>query len=320
GNGNGSGGGSGTGSTGQASTAQSVGIVDINTVIDFGQGKAAGTGMVLTSNHVVQDSTAISVTVVSTGKTYTAAVVGTDPTDDVAVIQLKDASGLATAKLGDSSKVSVGMAVTAVGNAGGTGGTPSAASGTVSAINQSITASDDNGSNAERLTGMIQVNANIQPGDSGGALYENATGTVIGMNTAASSSSGRFSNTTDTTGFAIPIAKATSIADQIESGTRTSTIHIGYPAFLGVQLASSAQTQSGGATIDGVVSGSAAAKAGLTRGDTITAVDGKAVSSPSGLSTIMTSHRPGDQVKLSYTTSSGQSQTVTLTLGQGPAD
>jgi len=238
----------------------------------------------------------------------------------VAVIQLKDASGLATAKLGDSSKVTVGTAVTAVGNAGGTGGTPTAASGTVSAINQSITASDDNGSNAERLTGMIQVNANIQPGDSGGALYENATGTVIGMNTAASSSSGRFSNAADTTGFAIPIAKATSIADQIESGTRTSTIHIGYPAFLGVRLASSAQTQSGGATIEGVVSGSAADKAGLAAGDTITAVDGTAVSSPSTLSTIMASHRPGDQVKLSYSTSSGQSKSVTVTLGQGPAD
>ncbi|HET6209134.1 MAG TPA: trypsin-like peptidase domain-containing protein, partial [Jatrophihabitans sp.] len=217
--GNGNSGGSGssgsTGSTGAASAAQQVGIVDINTTIDYGQGKAAGTGLVLnsngevlTNNHVVQDSTSLSVTVVSTGKTYTATVLGTDPTDDVAVIQLKDASGLATAKLGDSSEVSVGTAVTAVGNAGGTGGTPTAATGTVSAINQSITASDDNGSNAERLTGMIQVNANIQPGDSGGALYDNATGTVIGMNTAASSASGRFGNTAATTGFAIPIAKA----------------------------------------------------------------------------------------------------------------
>jgi S1-C subfamily serine protease len=331
GNGNGSSGGSGSsgsaGTTGSATAAQQVGIVDINTTIDYGQGKAAGTGIVLssngeilTNNHVVQDSTSLSVTVVSTGKTYSATVVGTDPTDDVAVIQLKDASGLATAKLGDSSKVTVGTPVTAVGNAGGTGGTPAAAAGTVSAINQSITASDDNGSNAERLTGMIQVNADIQPGDSGGALYENAGGTVIGMNTAASSSSGRFGNTAATTGFAIPIAKATGIADQIESGTRTSTIHIGYPAFLGVQLAGSAQSQTGGATISGVVSGSAAAQARQAAADTKTPVHGKAVSSPSGLSTIMASHRPGDQVKLGYTDSSGQSHTLTVTLGQGPAD
>ncbi|HJQ02355.1 MAG TPA: trypsin-like peptidase domain-containing protein [Jatrophihabitans sp.] len=324
GNGNGS---SGAGTTGPASTAQQVGIVDINTTIDYGQGKAAGTGIVLnsngevlTNNHVVQDSTSLSVTVVSTGKTYSATVVGTDPTDDIAVIQLKGASGLATAKLGDSSKVTVGMSVTAVGNAGGTGGTPTAATGTVSAINQSITASDDNGSNAERLTGMIQVNANIQPGDSGGALYENAGGTVIGMNTAASSSSGRFGFSAGTTGFAIPIAKATNIADQIESGNATSTIHIGYPAFLGVRLDGSAASQTGGVTIAGVISGTAAAKAGLGAGDTITAVDGKAISSPTTLSTIMASHRPGDQVTLSYTNSSGQSQTVTVTLGQGPAD
>ena len=277
-------------------------------------------GEILTNNHVVQDSTSLSVTVVSTGKSYSATVVGTDPSDDVAVIQLKDASGLATAKLGDSAKVTVGTAVTAVGNAGGTGGTPTAATGSVSAINQSITASDDNGSNAERLTGMIQVNANIQPGDSGGALYENAGGTVIGMNTAASTSSGRFGNTAGTTGFAIPIGKATGIADQIESGTATSTIHIGYPAFLGVRLSGSTTSQTGGATIAGVVSGSAAAKAGLGAGDTITAVDGKAVSSPSTLSTLMGTHRPGDQVRLSYTTSSGQSRTITVTLGQGPAD
>ena len=182
-----------SGSTGTATAAQSVGIVDINTTIEYGQGKAAGTGLVLTSdgevltnNHVVQDSTAISVTVVSTGKTYTAKVVGTDPTDDVAVIQLQDASGLTTAKLGNSSSVKVGSSVTAVGNAGGVGGTPSAATGTVTALNQSITASDGDGSNAERLSGMIQVDADIQAGDSGGALYDNSSGSIVGINTAAS--------------------------------------------------------------------------------------------------------------------------------------
>jgi S1-C subfamily serine protease len=140
------------------------------------------------------------------------------------------------------------------------------------------------------------------------------------MDTAASTSSGRFGYAAGTTGFAIPIAKATGIAEQIESGTATNTIHIGYPAFLGVQLAGSVTSQTGGAAISDVVSGSAAAKAGLGAGDTITAVDGSAVSSPAALSTIMKSHRPGDQVKLSYTDASGQSRTVTVTLGQGPAD
>lgn len=327
--GSGSGSGSsGTGTTGTATTTQSVGIVDINTTLNYGEGKAAGTGMVLTSdgeiltnNHVVEDSTAISVTVVSTGKTYPATVVGTDPTDDVAVIQLKDASGLSTAKLGDSSTVKAGTAVTAVGNAGGTGGTPSSASGSVTAINQSITASDESGSNAENLTGLIEVNADIQPGDSGGPLYENAGGTIVGMNTAASSSSAsRYGASAATTGFAIPIAKATGIAKQIESGTESSTVHIGYPAFFGVQLSATGQTQTAGATISGVVKGSAAAAAGLAAGDTITAVDGKAIASSTALSAVTASHNPGDKVSVTFTDSTGKSQTVPVTLGQGPAD
>lgn len=315
-----------SGVTGTATSAQQVGVVDVNTTLDYGQGKAAGTGIVLTANgeiltnnHVVDGSTAISVTIVSTGKSYTATVVGTDPTDDVAVIQLKDASGLSTAKLGDSSKVAVGTAVTAVGNAGGTGGTPSSATGSVTALNQAISASDTNGSNAEQLTGLIQVNAAIQAGDSGGPLYENSGGTVIGMDTAASSSVSRYSSSA-TTGFAIPIAKALGMATKIESGQARGTVHIGYPAFLGVQLSTKGQTAS--ATIAGTVDGSGAAKAGLQAGDTITAVDGKVIASSTALSTVTASHKPGDQVKVTYTytNGSGASQTVTVTLGAGPAD
>ncbi len=324
-NGSGSSGSGSSGSTGTATAAQSVGIVDINTVLDYGQGKAAGTGIVLssdgeilTNNHVVQDSTAISVTVVSSGKTYTAKVVGTDPSDDVAVIQLQNASGLTTAKLGDSSSVKVGATVTAVGNAGGTGGTPSAATGTVTALNQSITASDDNGSNAERLSGMIQVDADVEPGDSGGALYDNSTGKVVGMDTAASSSSSRFQSSASTTGFAIPIETATKIAKQIEGGTDNDTIHQGYPAFLGVQLSPASQYD--GAAVAGIVPGSGAAKAGLVAGDLITSVDGKQVSDATALSSLMETHNPGDKISVGYTDSSGASHTVTITLGQGPAD
>ena len=324
GSGSGGSGSTGTQTTRPATTAQQVGVVNITTTLNYGEGKAAGTGIVLspdgeilTNNHVIEDSTAITVTVVSTGKSYPATVVGTDPTDDVSVLQLQGASGLATAKLGDSAKVAVGDAVTAVGNAGGTGGTPTAAPGTVTALNQSLTASDANGGNAERLTGMIEVDAAIEAGDSGGPLYDDATGTVIGIDTAASSASARF-GTGDVTGFAIPIAKALGIAEQIESGQESSTIHIGYPAFLGVRLSPSGQGN--GAAIAGVVDGSAAAKAGLKAGDTITAVDGTAISSASGLSDALASHEPGDQVRLRYTDSSGQSHTVTVTLGAGPAD
>ena len=317
--------GSTTTTTGQATAAQQVGVVDINTVIDYGAQQAAGTGIVLTSsgeiltnNHVINGSTNISVTVVSTGKTYKATVVGDDPTNDVAVLQLTGASGLATAKLGDSSKVAVGNTVTAVGNAGGTGGTPSSATGSVIALNQSITASDQGGGNAENLTGMIEINADIQAGDSGGPLYA-ANGTVIGIDTAASSQSA----SGNTTGFAIPIAKATAIADQIESGNATSTIHIGAPGFLGVQLASegaSGQFSASGATIAGTVNGSAAAQAGLQAGDTITSLNGQTVSSATGLSTAMESYKPGQSVTIGWVDSAGQSHTATVTLGSGPAD
>lgn len=310
--------------TGPATAAQQVGVVNITTTLNYGQGKAAGTGIVLspdgevlTNNHVIEDSTAITVTVVSTGKSYSATVVGTAPSEDVSVLRLKDAHGLATAKLGDSAKVEVGDAVTAVGNAGGTGGTSTAATGAVTALNQSITASDSSGANTERLTGMIEVNADIEPGDSGGPLYDNATGSVIGIDTAASSALGRWGSGA-TTGYAIPIAKALGIADQIASGQASSTVHIGYPAFLGVQL--SPAGQGAGAQIAGVVDGSAAAKAGLRAGDVITAVDGTAITSATGLSSVLDAHKPGDQVRLGYTDSAGQSRSVTVTLGAGPAD
>ncbi len=333
GNGSGSGGtgnfgNGGTGSSttsGQATSAQSVGVVDINTVIDYGTQEAAGTGIVLTAggeiltnNHVIDGATSIKVTVVSTGKTYTATVVGDDPTDDVALLQLSGASGLQTAKLGDSSSVAVGNTVTAVGNAGGTGGTPSAATGTVTALNQQITASDQGGGNSETLTGMIEINADIQAGDSGGPLYS-SSGSVIGIDTAASSQS--FNQTT--TGFAIPINKALSIAKQIESGTETATIHIGPTAFLGVQLGSSAGSfgsSSSGATISGVLAGSAAQQAGLAAGDTITAVNGQSIASADALSTAMAGFNPGDKVTLTWVDSSGQSHSATITLGSGPAD
>src|SRR6185312_5146679 len=110
--------------SGSATAAQCAGGVDINTVINYGAAAAAGTGIVLSSDGEILTNNRV---IVSTGKPSTATVVGDDPTDDVAVLQLSGASGLTTATLADSSSVAVGNAVTAVGNAGGTGGTPSAA-------------------------------------------------------------------------------------------------------------------------------------------------------------------------------------------------
>lgn len=323
-------GGGSSGSSGTPATAaQQVGIVNVDTVLKYQGAQAAGTGMilnstgeVLTNNHVVDGATSISVTVVSTGKTYTATVVGTDPTDDVAVIQLQNASGLQTAKLGDSSKVSVGDAVTGVGNAGGTG-TLTQASGTVEALNQSLTATDDNGQNAEQLTGMIESNAPIQAGDSGGPLY-NANGEVVGMDTAGGAAS---QSSTASQAFSIPIDKALNIAKDIESGVHNSTIHQGYPGFLGVSIADPSANGFGnsassvsGAQVQSVVDGSLAAGAGLAAGDVITSVNGTTVGSATDLHNALANDKPGTKVTITWTDTSGQSHSASVTLASGPAD
>ena len=168
------------------------GLVDIVSTLSYQQAEAAGTGQVLTSsgevltnNHVIDGATSIKATDIGNGRTYTAKVVGYDKTGDIAVLQLQGASGLATVSPGNSSQVTSGEQVVALGNAGGKGGTPSVAAGTITALNQSITASDDDGSSSEQLSGMLETNANIQPGDSGGPLV-NTAGQVIGIDTAAS--------------------------------------------------------------------------------------------------------------------------------------
>jgi S1-C subfamily serine protease len=312
------------------------GVVDINTELGYQNGEAAGTGMILTpngeiltNNHVIDGSTKISVTVVATGKTYTAKVVGTDPSEDVAVIQLQGASGLKPITTATLSSVSIGDPVVAVGNAGGRGGTPSVAAGSVVATGQAITATDDNGGNAERLTDLIQVDANIESGDSGGPLA-NKAGDVIGMDSAAEVSGSRF-RSDSTSGYAITIEKAVSVAKQIESGKATSTIHIGLPSFLGVQMAGTGAgggqgrrtttvPSTNGALIAGVEQGTPAADIGLGAGDTITSVNGQAVTSASGLTTALQATHPGDQVTIGWVDQSGAQHSAKATLTTGPAD
>ncbi len=309
--------------TGQtaASTAQSSGIVIIETVVYYGQAEAAGTGMVLTStgeiltnNHVIEGATSITVEVVSTGATYTASVVGTDAADDVAVLQLAGASGLTTATFDTSGILQVGDQVTGVGDAGGTG-TLLTAAGDVTALNQTITTQAEAFAASETLDGLIETDAAIQAGDSGGPLYD-ADGEVIGMDTAASSGGAA-------TGYAIPITTALSIAQAIASGQNGDGIVQGYPAFLGVQLAQTVGRFGGsttsGAVVGGVLSGTPAATAGLTAGDVITAVDGTAVASAAQLSTALDGYAAGQSVTLTWTGTTGASHTATVTLVAGPA-
>lgn len=324
------GGTSGGGSTAATGVAAKVDpeLVDINTTLGYQDVQAAGTGIVLTSNgeiltnnHVIAGATTITATDIGNGRTYTATVVGYDRTGDIAVLQLKNASGLATASLGDSSKVAVGDSVTGIGNAGGTGLTPTAASGSVTGIDQSVTASDEVTGSAEQLSGMIQVNADIQPGDSGGPLV-NASGQVIGMDTAGSeSSSGSVQQQSGTQGFAIPIGTALPIVQQVEAGTASTAVHVGATAFIGVEVSTASSAGSGsGALVSGVIPNSPAAQAGLAQGDLITSVGGHAVSSPDALTTLMAGQSVGGKVAVSYTDSSGASHTVNLTLASGPAN
>jgi S1-C subfamily serine protease len=329
------------------------GLVDIDTTLGYQSEEAAGTGIVLTSsgevltnNHVIDGATTISVTDVGNGKTYSASVVGYDRTSDIAVLQLHDASGLQTATLSNSSNVSVGQDVVGIGNAGGTGGTPSAAGGTVTALNQAITASDEGDGSSEQLTGLIETNADIQAGDSGGSLV-NTSGQVVGIDTAASAG---FSfqgqgQSSGNQGYAIPINTALSLARKIEASDASSTIHIGATAFLGVSIqATSASGGAGsgfgggfggtfgggggagsgsgqsvsGVSIAQVVTSSPAQEAGLAEGDIITTVNGKAITSPTTLTNLLEPDHPGDKITLGWTDTSGQTHTATIQLSSGP--
>ncbi len=254
GNGNGTGNGPGNGISNarQRAAAHAVepGVVDISSSLQYVGGNAEATGMVisssglvLTNNHVINETTGLRATLVSTGQTFGAKWLGYDKADDVALLQLQGASGLRTVPLGNSSTVKLGDGVIAIGNAQGQGGEPTVVTGAITQLNQTITASDELGG-TETLHGMLQTNAQIIQGDSGGPLVS-TDGKVIGMDTAASS--GSFGNqTTSNVGFAIPINRALSIAQRIRNGQGSSAITIGASGFLGVlvpsQKASSASS------------------------------------------------------------------------------
>jgi S1-C subfamily serine protease len=301
------------------------GVVVIETALGYQGGSAAGTGMVLTSsgevltnNHVIRGATTIRIVLPGTTSTYTAKVVGYDVTDDVAVLQAVGASNLKTVATAGSSKLSVGDAVTAVGNAGGTG-TLTPATGSITGLRQSVVVNDEQGGTA-RLTGMIGTDAGVQPGDSGGPLL-NSAGKVVGMDTAGSTRYA-FSSAGATQAYAIPIAKALSIAKQIESGQASTRVHIGGTPFLGIEVATNigaGDSSSAGAVVADVLSGGPAASAGLSAGDVITAIDGRAIPSSSTISSVLLTKKPGARVTISYTDQAGASHSATVTLASGPA-
>lgn len=298
------------------------GLVDINTKV--GTGAAAGTGMILTSsgevltnNHVVDGSTSIQVTVQGHSQPYTAHLIATDPSADVALIQLEGASGLPTVSFADSSSLKVGDSVVALGNALGRGGTPYVTQGSITALDQSITASEGSGS-SEQLTGMIESDATIYEGDSGGALV-NSSGQVVGMITAGEAQGFRASGST--VGYAIGSDAALSVINRIRAGEQASDLIYGQVGYLGVSVqtldsVSAAQlglSISSGALVRSVLPGLPAETAGITAGSVITNVGGSAVTSTDTLGTAVKSHKPGDRVSITWVDQSG-SHTATVTL------
>ncbi|MEV5576156.1 trypsin-like peptidase domain-containing protein [Spirillospora sp. NPDC052269] len=308
------------------------GIVNVDTELGYRGTLAAGTGiilnpdgLVLTNNHVIQGATSIKATDTRTHKTYTAHVVGYDKSNDVAVIRLSGAknTGLKPAAFGDSGKVGEGDPVTAKGNAGGKGGAPKVAKGKVTALDQAVIARDDTDGSSEKLSGLIETDAAIRPGDSGGPLFS-ASGEVIGMDTAASADF-KMTKKDSGRGFAIPINRALAIAEDIRLGKGAPKVHLGQTAMLGVNVRTAeggqgagGTGQGGGALVASTLPDSPAEQLNLPTGAVITALDGTPVDSPNTLTDLLLLHHPGDTVSLTYQAPGGQALTQQVQLASGP--
>ncbi len=291
-------------------------VVNINTKLGYNNAVGAGTGIlidpngvVLTNNHVISGATDISAFSVGDGRTYGVDVVGYDRTQDVAVLQLRGAGGLPAAAI--DGEVTVGEPIVAMGNTAGQGGTPRAMAGRVVAVGQTVQASDALTGAEETLTGLIQVDAAIQPGDSGGPIVNNM-GQVVGMNTAASEN---YKLSQGGQGFAIPIGHAMAVAGQIRSGGGSPTVHIGPTAFLGLGVV---DANGHGASVQRVVGSAPAASVGISTGDLITAVDGAPINSATAMSDALNGHHPGDVISISWQSKSGGARTENVTLAEGP--
>ena len=262
-------------------------------------------GYILTCAHVVSGASNITVTIGDTD--YPATVVGEDDTSDVAVLKI-DATDLTPATVGNSDSLAVGESVLAVGNPlGELGGTVT--SGIVSALNRSVTIQ---GTSSTNTMSLIQMDASVSPGNSGGGLF-NRNGELIGLVNAKSSSSDA-----EGLGFAIPINDAISVAqDLLENGYVSGRPYMGitYLAVTDAQTAAQLNVNAYGVYVVDVVQGGPADKAGLKTGDRIVSIDGTEIAQKDDLGTLIQQHTAGDTLSITVARD-GQMQTVSLTLGE----
>lgn len=298
-------------------------VTSVTSTSYFGQSyesQAAGTGIIvtedgyiLTNKHVIDGAKNITV-VLDDGTTYKdVEVAAVDPLNDVAFLKIKDVKDLDAATLGDSKTITVGQQVIAIGNALGQYQN-SVTSGIISGTGRSLTATDSTGMMSERLSDMIQTDAAINSGNSGGPLV-NAAGEVIGLNTATSSSA-------ENMGFAIPISSVKGMLKQLKETGEASRAYVGVytiditsevaktynlPVIEGVYVYNTS-------TYSAVISGSPADKAGVKNKDIITAVNGVKLGSKGSLSSIIGEYKPGDTVQLTVLRD-GKEIAINITLG-----
>ncbi|AFM19561.1 trypsin-like serine protease with C-terminal PDZ domain [Mycolicibacterium chubuense NBB4] len=292
-------------------------VVRIDTEVDYQGVVGAGTGFVidpggqvLTNFHVVQGADRITGTV--NGRSYPATLVGYDRKRDVAVIQLLGAGGLLPAPIGDSNVLVPGQPVVALGNARGSDNPLTREVGTFTAFGRTINAEDTLTGSSDEVTGLIEFAAPVRAGDSGGPVINDA-GQVVGMTTAASVN---FKMGPAGQGFAIPINDAMGVANQIRSGARSDTVHIGPPVLLGVGVRASPSDQPG-VLLHEVLRGGPAEQAGLVDGDVLLSVDGVRLDATNSLPAVLDRHYPGDVVDLTWIDNSGAVRTGKAVLTPG---
>lgn len=263
------------------------------TIDSVGNGsEAIGTGIIvssdgeiLTNNHVVENADKVRVRLNGATSAVSAKVLATDPGNDMALVKLDKASGLTSATFADPASIAVGDPVVAVGYALNLDGGPSVTSGIVSALNRTL--QDDNGA----LNGLIQTDAAISSGNSGGPLI-NLNGQVVGINTAVAT--GGMSSTANNIGFAIGVAEVKRVAAILRSEAGGATRAQGY---LGIGLRDRRDGGSG-AVIAEIEKGSPADKAGLRVDDIILEIDGQTITGQGALIGIIRDSAPGDKVTI----------------------